>query len=110
MGLKFQERTSAWPLSGGLWHWLYVGVAITSSLGLLGKLPLLHRVLPLPEPLLVVSLACGLLLPFAARIALRFRWWLAPVCVLAVLGTIFIAFPRTERLHSIGKGSERLTA
>ena len=91
----------------GPWHSLYLGAAILSSLGLIGKLPLLHHVLPLPLPLLAVLLACGLLLPFAARFALRFRLLLAPFCLLAVLGGIFVAFPRTERLHSIGKGSDQ---
>ena len=103
----YPEPVSKGSLISGRWNVLYVGTAVLSSVGLIGKLPLLHQVLPLPVSILGLLLACGLLLPFAARFAVRFRLFLAPICCLIVLGGIFVAFPRTERLHSIGKGSDQ---
>ena len=86
---------------------LYLLTAIASGLGLLGKIALVKRLVPLPSPMLLLLVVAGMLLPLAAPYALRFRYVLAPLVAVILVATFSIIFPKVQQMHSIGRGTDQ---
>jgi hypothetical protein len=86
---------------------LYICVAVFSGLGLLGKTSLLRSLLPLPPLALELILAIGLALPLFWPVALRFRKIVSAAFLVALAGVFLVIFPRIERMHSQGRGSDQ---
>jgi hypothetical protein len=93
--------------SPAVWVALYLATAILSSLGLLGKVSLLQRILPLPTPLLAVALCAGVCLPLFWPLVLRIRYFLAPLVLVGFFFTSLVVFPKVEQLHAVGRGSDQ---
>jgi hypothetical protein len=86
---------------------VYIGVAITSGVGLLGKISLLRSLLPLPTWALEFLIALSLALPLLWPIGLRFRKIVATTFLIGLAGVFLAVFPRIERLHSKARGSDQ---
>jgi len=86
---------------------VYLGVAVTSGAGLLGKISLLHSLLPLPTWALQFLITLSLALPLLWPIALRFRKIVATAFLIGLAGVFLTVFPRIERMHSNGRGSDQ---
>ncbi|HEY4048557.1 MAG TPA: hypothetical protein VGM27_16950 [Acidobacteriaceae bacterium] len=85
----------------------YVSVAILSGLGLLGKTSLLRSLLPFPPLVVELMIAIGLLLPLLWPLAIRFRKVVSVAFLIALAGVFLVIFPRIERMHSQGRGSDQ---
>lgn len=86
---------------------VYLGVAVMSGAGLIGKVSLLHSLLPLPTWALEFVIATSLGLPLLWPIALRFRKSVAVAFLIALAGVFLAVFPRIEKMHSAGRGSDQ---
>ena len=86
---------------------VYIGVAVMSGAGLLGKISLLRSLLPFPTWALQLFIALSLALPLLWPIALRFRKAVATAFLIALAGVFLVVFPRIERMHSKGRGSDQ---
>jgi hypothetical protein len=95
------DRRSTFPVV------VYLGVAIISGAGLLGKVSLLRSLLPLPTWALELSITLSLALPLLWPIALRFRKIVAVAFLIALAGVFLVVSPRIERMHSEGRGSDQ---
>jgi hypothetical protein len=93
--------------SPAAWVALYLATAILSSLGLLGKISLLKRIVPLPTSLLAIALCAGVCLPLFWPLVLRIRYCLAPLVLLGFFFTSLFIFPKVEQLHAVGRGSDQ---
>ena len=96
-----EDRSGTFPVV------VYLGVAVMSGAGLLGKIPLLHSLLPVPARALELFAVLGLALPLLWPIALRFRKTVATAFLIALAGVFLAVFPRIERMHSEGRGSDQ---
>jgi len=86
---------------------VYLVLAIASGLGLVGKMPLLKRVLPWSPVFLILIMSVALLLPLFWAIALRFKQVISVLTIAALGISFFIMFPKVEKLHQIGRGSDQ---
>ena len=86
---------------------LYPIIAIFSGLGLIGKLQLVHRILPLPLPILSTVVIVWILLPLAWLPALRARRLLAPLVLLGVVIASLFIYPKMAQLQKTGRGSDQ---
>ena len=86
---------------------IYVCVAVLSGLGLLGKTSLLRSLLPFPPLAVELILAVGLILPLFWPVAIRFRKIVSAAFLVALAGVFLVIFPRIERMHSQGRGSDQ---
>jgi hypothetical protein len=86
---------------------IYLFVSCGSGIGLFGKLPLLHKILHLPNTVLTAGCVVLLFLPLVWRLAIRFRW-LASVAFALLLTVIsLVIFPKLTQLHAAGHGSDQ---
>jgi hypothetical protein len=85
----------------------YVCVAVLSGLGLLGKTSLLRSLLPFPPRVVELILTIGLILPLLWPVAIRFRKIVSVMFLIALAGVFLVIFPRIERMHSQGRGSDQ---
>jgi hypothetical protein len=94
-------------------HWsmlpplVYISVAVLSGLGLIGKMSLLRELLPLPAWALELTIAFGLALPLLWPVAIRLRKIVSVVFLIALTGVFLVIFPRIERMHSQGRGTDQ---
>lgn len=86
---------------------VYIGVAVMSGAGLLGKTALLRSLLPFPVWTLKLFIALSLALPLLWPIALRFRKTVATAFLIGLAGVFLVVFPHIERMHSEGRGSDQ---
>jgi hypothetical protein len=86
---------------------LYVGTAMLSGVGLLGKSALIAHLLHSPVWPVALLLTAALCLPLGRRFAIRFRHILAPLVIVAILAASLFVFPRMEALHSTGRGTDQ---
>ncbi len=85
----------------------YISVAVLSGLGLIGKMSLLRELLPLPAWALELIIAVGLTLPLLWPVAIRLRRIVAVAFLIALTGVFLVIFPRIERMHAQGRGSDQ---
>lgn len=85
----------------------YLVLAIGSGIGLFGKLPLLGQVTHFPPLLLSLLIVASVSAPAWAFIALQARRMIAPFALAGFLVAILFLYPRVERLHQIGRGSDQ---
>lgn len=85
----------------------YWSIAVSSGIGLFGKINLIQHVFRVPVPVAWGLCIAGVLAPAGAGLALRYRWLLAPLALAGFACTIMIVFPRIEALHEIGRGSDQ---
>jgi hypothetical protein len=85
----------------------YVCVAVLSGLGLLGKTSLLRSLLPFPPLVVELIVAIGLILPLLWPVAMRFRKIVAVMFLVTLALVFLVIFPRIERMHSQGRGSDQ---
>ena len=86
---------------------LYLLVAVSSGLGLLGKAQLVRRIIPVPAAVVYPVILLFIILPFAWPLALRARRLLGPlVCLGIVCASVFI-YPRMQALQKAGRGSDQ---
>jgi hypothetical protein len=86
---------------------LYIAVAVASGLGLIGKVDLVRRILPLPQGLTVALMAVSFLLPLACLLALRARRFIALVALALIAVSSLVIFPRVHDMHSQGRGTDQ---
>ena len=88
---------------------IFLLVGCGSGIGLLGKLPLLKVVLPLPS--LILSAGCVILLclPLFWRVAIRYRWLVSLAFAVLFTFVSLVIFPKTTQLHASGHGSDQAT-
>jgi hypothetical protein len=86
---------------------VYVSVAVLSGLGLIGKVSLLRELLPLPARALELIIALALALPLLWPVAIRFRKIVSVIFLVVLAGVFLVIFPRIERMHSQGRGSDQ---
>jgi hypothetical protein len=86
---------------------IYICLAVMSGAGLVGKISLLQSLFPLPTWAIQCIIALSLALPLLWPIALRFRKTVATTFLIALAGVFLAVFPRIERMHSNGRGSDQ---
>jgi hypothetical protein len=86
---------------------LYMVLAVVSGLGLLGKVSLIQRILPVPLPILYAVVLAWLILPLGWAFALRARRILAPLVLVGVTIACLFIYPRMAILQQSGRGSDQ---
>ena len=85
----------------------YTSLAIVSGFGLLGKLQVLRRVIHLPVNILTPVVLAWICLPLLWKLALRFRFFLAPAVIVGILVSSLVIFPRMADLQKTGRGTDQ---
>ena len=86
--LKLQSTVPETAKSRHLRIFAYLGVAILSSAGLIGKMRLLAGISSLPYVLLISLAVLGLFLPLLWPLAIRKRLFLSPLVIAGLFATL----------------------
>jgi hypothetical protein len=87
---------------------LYLGLAMVSGLGLLGKLQLVQRIFPVPLAVLYPIVIAWILLPLTWSSALRARRILAPLVLLGIVISSLLIYPHMQDLQKkTGRGTDQ---
>ena len=87
--------------------YLYLFLAISSGLGLLGKAQLVKRIIPLPFPVVYSIVLIWIFLPLSFSFALRYRRFIAPLVLLGLVCASLFIYPRMQGLQKAGRGTDQ---
>jgi hypothetical protein len=87
---------------------LYLGLAMVSGLGLLGKVQLVQRIFPVPMAVLYPIVIAWIFLPLTWSSALRARRILAPLVLLGIVVSSLLIYPHMQDLQKkTGRGTDQ---
>jgi hypothetical protein len=87
---------------------LYLGLAVVSGLGLLGKVQLVQRIFPVPLAVLYPIVIAWIFLPLTWSSALRARRILAPLVLLGIVVSSLLIYPHMQDLQKkTGRGTDQ---
>jgi hypothetical protein len=87
---------------------LYLFISIVSGLGLLGKLQLVRRIVPIPLSALYIIVTGWIFLPLTWSFALRARRILAPLVLLGIVVCSLFIYPHMQDLQKrTGRGTDQ---
>jgi hypothetical protein len=106
--LLYSARPRIRSLGCRLAMFLYLGLAMMSGLGLLGKVQLVQRIFPVPMPVLYSIVIAWIFLPLTWSSALRARRILAPLVLLGIIVSSLLIYPHMQDLQKkTGRGTDQ---